>query len=791
MSKKKNKVKSSQADGQNKLDPVLSTIRNAGFEGLDQKVEAAEKKSSQLNSEMKEKIAASLEVDMQSLACDLKKLLDEAKNEQTEIMKSKAQTEQLVKNAKNQKKELDIKEKQISKDNQLLQLDKKEVSKQQVDIAKRLRELAEKELDAESGFAMKNMEMLEKFKSQKLVLASKLEEEKGALEEGIEQLTLTKKSLTEENKRHWQTKLAELTAQANTISERELKLQRAHDNLNLKVRQLEFTREDADNYKKVLEENVKSEFSQQLSSLENQKDHLEQQIEKYKNRESEQLSHLSAFKEIERKLNGNTPQQLLKELDAFKLEISDLKEKLDAKPSGQLLYSYKILQKERDELNQECQDYQVKLQEKTTLLNRNLNSVIELEQIEKQKQAISKHNELLSVRLNDLKDEVDELINKQQSKTVFPTLLKLDSVLRSEALTESVPKLKDFILELQQRIAWDAKEQKELYYSKEDIQLFIAGLAMSRLHILQGISGTGKTSLPKAFARAIGAGNKIIPVQAGWRDKTDLIGHFNTFEKKFYEEETLQGLYEAQCPAFKDRLYIILLDEMNLSRPEQYFSEFLSALELAPEDRNLTLMTTGQSGGPKLLDNGRVIKIPENVWFIGTANVDETTFQFADKTFDRAHVMELPRHKINFEIDKNLDQVTYSFSSLEKAFNKAGSTHQEKVKDLVKAMDESEFSEYLKNEFAISWGNRFERHMMRFIPVILECGGDLGFAVDHLLATKVLRKGKVTDRYDTKRSDIEDLRDYLEQFWKEQKFKSKPKACLHLLEQDLKKKSNS
>jgi len=791
MSKKKNKVKSSQADGQNKLDPVLSTIRNAGFEGLDQKVEAAEKKSSQLNSEMKEKIAASLEVDMQSLACDLKKLLDEAKNEQTEIMKSKAQTEQLVKNAKNQKKELDIKEKQISKDNQLLQLDKKEVSKQQVDIAKRLRELAEKELDAESGFAMKNMEMLEKFKSQKLVLASKLEEEKGALEEGIEQLTLTKESLTEENKRHWQTKLAELTAQANTISERELKLQRAHDNLNLKVRQLEFTREDADNYKKVLEENVKSEFSQQLSSLENQKDHLEQQIEKYKNRESEQLSHLSAFKEIERKLNGNTPQQLLKELDAFKLEISDLKEKLDAKPSGQLLYSYKILQKERDELNQECQDYQVKLQEKTTLLNRNLNSVIELEQIEKQKQAISKHNELLSVRLNDLKDEVDELINKQQSKTVFPTLLKLDSVLRSEALTESVPKLKDFILELQQRIAWDAKEQKELYYSKEDIQLFIAGLAMSRLHILQGISGTGKTSLPKAFARAIGAGNKIIPVQAGWRDKTDLIGHFNTFEKKFYEEETLQGLYEAQCPAFKDRLYIILLDEMNLSRPEQYFSEFLSALELAPEDRNLTLMTTGQSGGPKLLDNGRVIKIPENVWFIGTANVDETTFQFADKTFDRAHVMELPRHKINFEIDKNLDQVTYSFSSLEKAFNKAGSTHQEKVKDLVKAMDESEFSEYLKNEFAISWGNRFERHMMRFIPVILECGGDLGFAVDHLLATKVLRKGKVTDRYDTKRSDIEDLRDYLEQFWKEQKFKSKPKACLHLLEQDLKKKSNS
>lgn len=793
---KKQTVSNGKSTSQeNKLGASLAAVKNLvsgneNLSGLANGLIAAQESFEAADSAKKEKISASLETDIQALVGELKKSLDEAKNADTENKKCLARTKQLEENAENLKKDLDHKEKEISKNEGLLLIDKKKVSVDRADIAKRLRELEEKELDAENGFAKKNMEMLESFKSEKLVLVSKLEEEKIQLLEMIEQLKLNKESLTEENKQYWQIKQAELTSREDKVTDRELKLKRDFDNFERKIKELEFKREDVDNFKEELKEVVKTEFIQQLSSLENQKNNLEKQIEKYKSIELEQLRKLSAFKEIERQLNGVTPQQLLKEFDESKLEIEGLKEKLDSKPSDQLEESYKSLQKELDGLEQAHRDTLVKLQEKTTLLNKNLKSVIELEQIEKQKQVISKHNELLSVRLNDLSNEVDELINKQQSKTAFPALVKLDSALRSEELTEPVPTLEKFILELQQRIAWDTKEQKELYYRKEDIQLFIAGLAMSRLHILQGISGTGKTSLPKAFARAIGAGNKIISVQAGWRDKGDLIGHFNAFEKKFYEQETLQGLYEAQCPAFKDRLYIILLDEMNLSRPEQYFAEFLSALELAPKDRLLPLMTDGQSGGPELLLDGRVVRIPENVWFIGTANHDETTFEFADKTYDRAHVMELPRHKVNFAIDKNLDKVTYSFSSLEKAFDQAVNKHQKTVKNIVKAMDESEFSECLEKEFNVSWGNRLERHMTRFIPVMLECGSDLGFAVDHLLATKVFRAGKATGRYDTQRSDIEDLQGYLNAFWKEQRLGNTPKACLYLLEQELKKKSD-
>ena len=161
----------------------------------------------------------------------------------------------------------------------------------------------------------------------------------------------------------------------------------------------------------------------------------------------------------------------------------------------------------------------------------------------------------------------------------------------------------------------------------------------------------------------------------------------------------MQALYEAQSPAYSDRPYIVLLDEMNLSRPEQYFAEFLSALELDPKDRILTLMTTGQPNGPKKLIDGRKIKIPDNLWFIGTANHDETTFEFADKTYDRAHVMELPRHKNSFEINKDLEPVTYSFDSLEAAFEAAANKHYSIVTKLIKALDDSELSMILEEEF--------------------------------------------------------------------------------------------
>tara|TARA_R110001583_G_scaffold124593_1_gene276009 strand:+ start:37328 stop:39745 length:2418 start_codon:yes stop_codon:yes gene_type:complete len=781
----------------NKVMNGLSAIANllkdddsADHGPLAEKLKIAQTSHNAASEDQKSKLAASLEEDLQSIVGELKKSIDTNKKLEVENKNKLSRAKQLEDTAEESKKKTESERKELDKSHKELASSLKEHAEEKADIAKRLMELKEQELDAESGFANKQFEMLEKFEDDKHKLLEKLETKKTDLEEQIAEMKLNKSSLSQEDKSLFEQKLQSLVAREDVLAEKLFTLKQEKVLIERKLKQAEMSEEDTDRFKASLREEVKVEYLQKISTLETQKQHFEQQIEKYKDAENQLLKQLAAFKDIERQFEEASPEQILQQLQEYKTKIHDLKMQLDEKPSEQIEADFRDLKNQHDTLEQEYKNVQGDLQRTKTLLHKNQMSVIDLEQVEKQKQALAKHNELLKGALEQLGADVDELVNKQQSKTAFPALIELDNKLRSKSLTERVPSLAKFAKELQQRIAWDAKENKALYYRLEDIQVFIAGLSMSRLHILQGISGTGKTSLAKAFARAVGGGCKTISVQAGWRDKSDLVGHFNAFEKKFYELETLQGLYEAQCPFYADRPYIILLDEMNLSRPEQYFAEFLSALELDPKDRILPLMTTSQANGPELLIDGRKVAIPNNVWFIGTANHDETTFEFADKTYDRAHVMELPRRPGNFEIDKSLDPITYSYSSLETAFDEAAIKHQESVISIIKAMDDSLFSDCLEQDFNVSWGNRLERHLTRFIPVMIECGNDLGFALDHMLATKVFRAGKVTGRYDTDPKDIVNLIDLLKEFWSEQSLKSQPTACLKLLNTELKKKSN-
>lgn len=780
-----------------KIDSALAAVDNLTesdngtiLGAMAEKLKLAKTSHDAASEEQKKEASESYGNDIQTLVGELKKLVEQNKKTEADNKQSLLRSKQLEESVEELKKKIELEKKELDKQSKELLTNKKKNAEDRAEIANKLEELKEQELDAESGFAAKHMEMLESFEEKQNKLRESLEEKRLKLEKEVDELTKAKQSLNEAEKVLLEEKLQELSCKEAKLDEKEFQLNQEKTLIERKRKQAQLTNDEASIYKASLKGEIEQEFIYQISSLENQKENLEKQIAQYDLGEKQLLAKLSSFKDIERQFGDDTPQEVLEQLNHYKQTVNKLRLELDEKPSEQLEQNYKVLKKTYEALEQECNNAHAELQQNKVQLTKSRMSVIDLEQVEKQKQALLKHNQLLQTYVDQLSEDVDDLINKQQAKTAFPALLELDSKLRAKGITETVPSLTDFAKDLQHRIAWDADEQKELYYRLEDIWLFIAGLSMSRLHILQGISGTGKTSLAKAFARAVGGGVKTISVQAGWRDKGDLIGHFNAFEKKFYEQETLQALYEAQSPAYSDRPYIVLLDEMNLSRPEQYFAEFLSALELDPKDRILTLMTTGQPNGPEKLIDGRKIKIPENLWFIGTANHDETTFEFADKTYDRAHVMELPRHKNTFEINKDLEPVTYSFDSLEAAFEAAANKHNSKVTKLIKELDGSELSMILEEEFNVSWGNRLERHLSRFIPVMLECGSDLGFALDHMLATKVLRTGKATGRYDTEQEDISNLIDALNEFWRTQGFNSKPEASLKLLNNELKKKSS-
>ncbi|MEG2158678.1 MAG: hypothetical protein RRY18_02235, partial [Clostridia bacterium] len=183
-----------------------------------------------------------------------------------------------------------------------------------------------------------------------------------------------------------------------------------------------------------------------------------------------------------------------------------------------------------------------------------------------------------------------------------------------------------------------AASQLNLYYTKSTIRQFFAGMATTNVIIIEGISGTGKTSLPYAMGKFFNNDSTIVSVQPSWRDRSDLLGYLNEFTKTFNETDFLGAVYSA---TYREEPSIIILDEMNLSRIEYYFAEFLSIMEMPDvSEWTVNLVPTQLSNDPRHLVDGSIL-VPQRLWFVGTANQDDSTFTITDKVYDRTITIDL------------------------------------------------------------------------------------------------------------------------------------------------------
>ena len=278
-----------------------------------------------------------------------------------------------------------------------------------------------------------------------------------------------------------------------------------------------------------------------------------------------------------------------------------------------------------------------------------------------------------------------------------------------------------------------ACSKMHLFYDIKTIRLFIAGMASTKLIILQGISGTGKTSLPYSFGKFLGIDTTIASVQPSWRDRTELFGYFNEFTKNFNETEVLKRIYE---PSYNDNVNLILLDEMNIARIEYYFAEMLSILEMPNADEwELDLVPNVWSSDPENLDHGR-LRIPQNIWYIGTANNDDSTYAISDKVYDRAQPINLDAKGVAFEAPET-DQLTISFSHLNDLFQDAFEKYPISEENLKKI---HQLDLWVIDKLRVAFGNRIIKQMGLFVPVYVACGGDELDGIDYILATKIFRK---------------------------------------------------
>lgn len=278
-----------------------------------------------------------------------------------------------------------------------------------------------------------------------------------------------------------------------------------------------------------------------------------------------------------------------------------------------------------------------------------------------------------------------------------------------------------------------ACSQNKLYYDIKTIRLMIAGLSSTKMVLLQGISGTGKTSLPYVMGKFFQNDSTIASVQPSWRDRSELFGYFNEFTKKFNETEVLRRIYES---CYNDDINIIVLDEMNIARVEYYFAEMLSILEMPdPTEWKIQLVSAVWDSDPKKLVDGK-LSIPENIWYVGTANNDDSTFSISDKVYDRAFIINLDSKGVPFTApEQSAVRVSYSYvASLYKKAVEESPVSQELL-DKVEQLDN-----YVIEHFRVAFGNRILKQLKTFIPVFKACGGFEIEGLDYMLATKVFRK---------------------------------------------------
>lgn len=712
----------------------------------------------------------------------------------------------VLKQAVKLKKELDTRKVDYSKkikslddDKKLLENEKKEYQEKKDELERLLHEYNEKlkeinKLQVEEGFSsvidrkildeyFSNLKKQEKLLVEKLSIVTKKHEEyvdlffkldsqKLTLQKAtLQELTIEKSKLLNEFK-------VKFSDKENRLLSKEEEIERKIRDLDKRKKLLEYEIEDFEYEKEYLEEKAERKVQKKITSLKDGMQVLISQNDRLK-KEKEELD------EVLKYFGSRDPKKIVDDLKEKENEIYKLQEKLLLQPDKLKIDKLNRLRKEKVDWESNLQELEAKASEYKRRYEKQKLQVGEKETLLFQKEELEQRIKLQQVALEQVKEEVKLLVEQSKNSDTFVSCTQMDKDYRNKDnnLFDDTEISKEWIKNLQQVIA--QVTTNTLFYDLNTIRSFVSGLAMSRLSILQGISGTGKTSLPKAFAEAIGGHCEVVEVQSGWKDKQDLIGYYNTFEKKYYEGKFLKALYKASTPEYRDKPFFIILDEMNLSHPEHYFADILSLMEETDREKQVLSICDKVSGKPEQMieyDGEFGLKIPDNVWFIGTANHDETTLQFAPKTYDRANIMEMPKNFINFSLDKYIDKE--SVKSCNQVLLKVFEKSNKNIDNCIEYIAEKSNFKKICNNLGIGWGNRLEKQIKQFIPMFVKLGGKQADALDHILSTKILRT--IKGRYHLQENILNEMKQELEENFKE-KFKSIPKKSLEIIDTELSK----
>lgn len=452
----------------------------------------------------------------------------------------------------------------------------------------------------------------------------------------------------------------QLAAKIETTNKRREELEQEIENQRDEKAQLERERKnlDFDNIRlKKLDDTLKNRQAAIESEVETRLDDrhktLQAQLDAAK---SQEKNLLDTLKELEAELStyqnfravyGDTPEVLSKKIQDLQERNKALVEELDRRPGEELQSDFERLEGECKSLRQERIDINKQLSAMREQL-------VELQSLRTGNTSLAASNEVLKGSLKDAQERIDGL-NARIARLTAAEITPADWEKRAASLRESylekpfnAPKLETNEVAAVDEIGW-LERMTSLFndygitFPQRILYAFHTSFKIanwSTLTVLAGVSGTGKSELPRLYS-AFGGFNFItVPVQPNWDSQESMLGFFNSIDNKFDAQPVLRFLVEC-TEKYANNMAIVLLDEMNLAHVEHYFADFLSKLE--------TRRSLPESSVPEIFVNlGAGVKpyglpLKRNILWCGTMNQDETTKSLSDKVLDRGIVINFPR----------------------------------------------------------------------------------------------------------------------------------------------------
>ena len=403
--------------------------------------------------------------------------------------------------------------------------------------------------------------------------------------------------------------------------------------------------------KEHLEEQVKIRAADEVARLEGLQRQKDSTIENLRQECIQLHASLQHFESLSLKLGGKEPEQVLLDIRDKELRIAQLREELSQRPPEELRTRYEEMEKKESSWQEEIRRRDEKLRQTEELNSQLLDKAFELEKATTENARLRQMKEALECHNNELESALRRLQNQYGSEADRDERIK--AIEAPYVIADDLPILDADDLDEVQWLEGIADKCAEygFVFPRRILYAFHTSLKVaewSPITVLAGVSGTGKSELPRLYSLFGGINFMMVPVQPNWDSQESMLGFFNTIDNVFDAQPVLRFLAQSQKKqseeypnGMKRAVNLVLLDEMNLAHMELYFAEFLSKLESRRGKSNSDLPDLDVKLGSGMKPYN--IRLGRNVLWAGTMNQDETTKSLSDKVLDRSNVIYFPR----------------------------------------------------------------------------------------------------------------------------------------------------